>query len=145
MQTPFYSLLSTGISRWFSGLIIGMVLTTMIVVGVDQVGAATYSVFSNGWCDNGMVNGVSVTSWDGQSSSSTGYVNGALWYASNGKWIKQMDTTDTVGPDDFGVARAFNLISAPDSTRRYSQTGAHTASFFSGTKKSETPSWDCSR
>lgn len=76
----------------------------------------------------------SITSWGDQPVNSWGYVNGRLWWWSGSSWVLQTEGSKTSS----GSNNDANVVTGGGSGGRYfDETGAHTASFFSGTKNTD--------
>ena len=113
----------------------------ILLMTSGQTFAAQYEIKSRIDTDYGKCYfGTSSTYWTGQSIFAKGDVTGYLWKWSGSSWIKYAEKYDS---DKGTWGHAITSHSIPKGNYYWDQTGLHTASFFSGTKNTDSGYYWC--
>jgi len=118
------------------------VITVSFLVGANAAYAASWVVSSSVACPPGLnPSGASYLSWSGYWPWDYGTTTGGLWYWQNGSWVLQNNATTIGASGSSGSAYAYT--GAARQPGYWTQTGGHTATFFSGSQNSYAPIISC--
>jgi len=123
-------------------LLIGALLLYLMSTPLAAAHAASWVVSSSVACPPGLnPSGASYLSWSGYWSWDYGTTTGGLWYWQNGSWVLQNSATTIGARGSSGSAYAYT--GAARQPGYWTQTGGHTATFFSGSQNSYAPIISC--
>jgi len=130
----------TNVKPLFKRLLLLSFLVCFVVITAIPAGAASWNIWSQGDCASGYPKGASTLSWSGYSSSDSGSSGGWLWFWTGSSWSQRASGFGSAsGSTNAAVA---NTVTAHQ-TGNWTQTGGHTATFFSGQKNSQGNIFSC--